>query len=117
MNSREKGKKAEREIAKLCREEGYPARRGQQFCGLEGSADVVGLPGMYAEVKRRALKTLESWLHKALCESLSAGKEELPVVFHRGDGEDWKVTMYAEHWFLLYKEYEAGRELKRKGVE
>ena len=29
----------------------------------------------------------------------------------------WKATMYMEHWFLLYKEYEAGRELKRKGVE
>ena len=117
MNSREKGKRGEREFAAFCREEGYEARRGQQYSGEKGNADVVGLPWLYVEVKRRALKTLENWLHKALCESLSAGREELPVVFHRGDAEDWKVTMYAEHFFRIYREWESGMELKRKGVD
>ena len=49
--SREKGKRGEREFASLCREYGYAARRGQQYCGVEGD-DVIGLPGIHAEVKR-----------------------------------------------------------------
>ena len=42
---REKGKRGERELAGILRDYGYDTRRGQQFCGSDGSADVVGLPG------------------------------------------------------------------------
>ena len=42
---REKGKRGERELAGVFREYGYDARRGQQYCGAAGNADVIGLPG------------------------------------------------------------------------
>ena len=106
MNSREKGKRGEREFVKLLKYEGYDVERGQQYCGLKGNADVVGLEGIYIEVKRRALKTLSGWLHKALCESLRRGEKELPIVAHRGDNEDWMVTMYFEHWIRLYQDWD-----------
>ena len=52
MNSREKGKRGERELAGELRRHGYDARRGQQYCGVNGDADVVGLPGLHIECKR-----------------------------------------------------------------
>ena len=108
-NPREKGKRGERQFSKFCREQGYETRRGQQYCGASGDADVIGLPFLYVEVKRREIKTIEDWLHKAQCEALQAGRKEMPIVAHRGDNEDWKITMYAEHWFKIYREWEAGQ--------
>lgn len=49
MNSRAKGAGGERELAKKLREYGYDCRRGQQFSGANGDADVVGLPGIHIE--------------------------------------------------------------------
>lgn len=50
MNSRDKGKRGERELAAILKEYGYnEARRGQQYCGADGSADVIGLPGIERE--------------------------------------------------------------------
>ena len=39
--SRDKGKRGEREVALILREHGFEARRGQQYCGANGDADVV----------------------------------------------------------------------------
>ena len=36
INSRAKGAKGERELAKILKEYGYNCRRGQQYSGLEG---------------------------------------------------------------------------------
>ena len=44
MNSRTKGAVGEREVASMLRGYGYKARRGQQYSGANGDADVVGLP-------------------------------------------------------------------------
>ena len=52
MNSRNKGETGERELAKVLRGYGYNCRRGQQYCGANGDADVVGLPGLHIECKR-----------------------------------------------------------------
>ena len=41
MNSREKGKRGERQWRDELRANGYGARRGQQFCGSAESPDVV----------------------------------------------------------------------------
>lgn len=44
---RERGKRGERELAKILREYGYDTKRGQQYCGAAGNADVIGLPGIH----------------------------------------------------------------------
>ena len=46
VNSREKGKRGELELARALRALGYDCRRGQQYSGKNGDADVVGLPGI-----------------------------------------------------------------------
>ena len=52
MNSRNKGKTGELELSKVLRSYGYDTRRGQQYCGANGDADVVGLPHIHIECKR-----------------------------------------------------------------
>lgn len=102
MNSREKGKHGERELAGKLREFGYDARRGQQFCGANGDADVVGLPGLHIECKR--VEHLN--LYNAVSQSKSDAKEgELPAVFHRKNHCQWLVTMELDTWMEIYQEY------------
>lgn len=101
INSREKGKKGEREFARLCREHGFAnARRSQQYSGINGDADVVGLEGIHIEVKRVEKLNIE----KALQQSIRDSKEgEIPIVAHRRNREEWKITMRADDFFKLYK--------------
>jgi Holliday junction resolvase len=106
MNSRAKGARGERELAKKLRELGYSARRGQQYSGISGDADVVGLPGIHIECKR-----VEAFqLYPALDQSRRDRREgELPVVMHRKNDHDWVVVMRLDDWIDVYKEWDAGK--------
>ena len=107
MNNRQKGARGERELAGIFRDYGYPARRGQQYCGANGDADVVGLPGIHVECKRVERLNLIDAIKQAVRD---AKKGDLPAVFHRRDRCEWLVTMRLEDWFSLYREWEAGQE-------
>lgn len=99
INSRSKGAKGERELAKILREYGYPCRRGQQYSGANGDADVVGLPNIHIEVKRR--ERLE--IYTAIAQAVRDAKnDEKPAVFHRKNECEWLVTMRLEDWMKLY---------------
>ena len=101
VNSRAKGQRGEREFAKVCRNEGYEVRRGQQFSGLEGE-DVVGLDKVHVEVKRVNKLNIE----KAMEQSIRDAKEsQIPIVAHRKDNCNWLITMKVEDWFKLYREF------------
>ena len=107
MNSRQKGARGERELARVFREYGYPARRGQQYCGANGDADVIGLPGIHVECKRVEKLNLIDAIRQAVRD---AKRGELPAVFHRRDRCEWLVTMRSEDWSSLYRQSEAGQE-------
>ena len=85
--SREKGKRGERELAaKLTEVFGVDCRRGQQFCGASGDADVVGIGGLHAECKRT--ETLRLW--PAIDQAVNdAAEGSVPVVFHRPSRRPW----------------------------
>ena len=105
VNSRNKGKTGELEIASRLREYGYDCRRGQQFSGINGDADVVGLPHVHLEIKRVERLNLED----AMSQSKRDAREgEKPVVMHRKNRCEWLVTMRLDDWMELYKEWEAG---------
>jgi Holliday junction resolvase len=103
MNSKQKGSRGEREFASFCREQGYEARRGQQYCGANGDADVVGLPGIHIEVKRTERLSLYDALAQAEHDKKTEG---LAIVVHRKNHCKWVVIMDAEDWFTLYREWE-----------
>ena len=111
MNSRQKGARGERELAKIFREHGYDARRGQQYCGASGDADVIGLPGIHVECKRVEKLNLLDAVGQSVRD---ARDDELPAVFHRRDRSEWLVTMRMEDWFTLFRDWEAGQDLKEK---
>ena len=105
MNSKLKGGRGEREFASLCRDEGYDAQRGQQFQGGIDSPDVKGLPGVHVEVKR----TERLNIHEAMAQSIrDSDGQAIPIVAHRRNRDKWLITMRAEDWFQLYREWEAG---------
>lgn len=100
MNSNRKGKEGERELANLLKAHGYDCRRGQQFCGSNGDADVVGLPGIHIECKR--VEKLN--IYEAVEQSINDAREgEMPTVMHRKNHKDWLVTMTMEDWMKLYE--------------
>lgn len=112
-NSKAKGKRGELEWARFCRNQGYQARRGQQYSGIEGE-DVIGLPGIHVEVKR--VEKLN--IYDAMSQAIGDAKEgQLPVVAHRRNRHPWLITMRAEDWFELYREWEAGRSEVMKDVQ
>lgn len=104
VNSRDKGKRGEREFASVCREQGYDCRRGQQFNGLEGE-DVVGLPGIHIEVKR----TEKISLYDALSQAKRDSQGNIPIVAHRRNNYPWVIVMGVNDFFTIYREWEAGR--------
>lgn len=101
MNSREKGKRGERELSKKLREYGYDCRRGQQYCGANGDADVVGLDGIHIECKRNERLNLYDAMAQAKADRKA---EEIPVVMHRKNNCPWLVTMDLEDWIIFYRE-------------
>lgn len=105
MNSRSKGKKGELEVARILRGYGYNCRRGQQYSGSNGDADVVGLPGIHIEVKRREKLNIYDAIDQAKRDSREG---EVPVVFHRKNNCEWLVTMTLDQWMKIYPEWEAG---------
>lgn len=103
MNSRNKGKRGELEIAHILQEYGYDARRGQQFSGLQGDADVVGVPHLHLEIKRVAKLNLD----KAMEQSIRDARDgETPVVMHRKDRQPWRVTLSLEDFMRFFQSWE-----------
>ena len=108
MNSKNKGTAGERELAAILREKGFDARRGQQFCGWNGDADVVGLPGIHIECKRVEKLNLYAAMRQSIRD---ARKGESPVVMHRRNREKWLVTQNFEDWIEMYRRaYDTDRE-------
>lgn len=103
MNSKRKGKRGELELAHELRGYGYDSRRGQQYCGANGDADVVGLPNIHIECKR--VESLN--LYDAMAQAKADKKDsDLPVVMHRKNNCKWLVTMELDDWIKLFREWE-----------
>ena len=115
MNSRNKGKKGELEIVHVLKDLGFAeVRRGQQFSGANGDADVVGIKGIHIEVKRRERTDIHNWL----CQAIQDAREgELPVVFHRRNHEEWKASCRLCDFTELIKAKEELEVLQRKFEE
>lgn len=98
-NSRDKGARGERELANKLKDYGYDCRRGQQFCGANGDADVVGLPGIHIECKR--VEKLN--LYDAMAQSKhDARSGEIPAVMHRKNNCEWLVSLSLDDFMTLY---------------
>lgn len=103
-NSRKKGKRFELLVAGLFRAIGYEARRGQQYCGANGDADVIGVPYIHIECKarERGQGEIYDWLSQAKADA----KGKVPVVIHKKNNHAVLVTMEFEDWGEMYRAWE-----------
>ncbi len=113
INSKQKGARGERELAKIFREYGFVnAKRSQQYCGANGDADIIdALPFIHIECKRVEKLNIDEAIGQAIRDS----KTRLPAVFHRKNNKKWLVTMQLDDFMKVYGEYYssmilAGRE-------
>ena len=100
MNSRNKGKRYELELAAKLRQYGFAARRGQQYSGANGDPDVTGLPRIHIEAKRRqSIGNIYDWMTQS---KHDAREGEIPVVMCRADHSETMVIMRFDDWMALY---------------
>ena len=100
INSRQKGARFERQLAHKLSEYGFDCRRGQQFSGANGDADVVGLPFIHIEAKN--VQRLN--LRDAMAQSERDAKEdEISVVMHKKDRLPILVTLNLDDFMRMYK--------------
>jgi Holliday junction resolvase len=116
INSREKGKRFERELAGKLRAAGYPdARRTAQYCGNSGKAyDIEGVPGIAIEAKHREKMALYDWIAQAVRDSEGSGL--LPVVMHRKNNAETLVTMRLTDWLEVFREWSQNVQVPGKGA-
>lgn len=104
MNSKDKGARFERQLANILKERGYDARRGQQYSGANGDADVVGLDGIHIEAKAVERTNVNEWYAQS-CRDAREG--EVPIVVHKKNYGPIMVTLALDD-FLDF--YERGRD-------
>lgn len=98
-NSREKGADYERHIANRLKEYGYDARRGQQYSGANGDADVVGVHGLHIECK--ADERLN--IFKAMEQSRKDARDwEIPIVAHKKNYKPDLITLDFDNFFEIW---------------
>ena len=109
INSRAKGAAGERELANFLTEQGWDARRGQQFSGSSESPDVVcpELNAMGPHIECKRVQQLN--LHKAMnkCEE-ECSKTQYPVVMHRKNGEQWIASLPLDTFLSIMSELATG---------
>ena len=107
MNSKQKGKRGELELAKVLKGYGYDSRRGQQYCGANGDADVIGLPGLHIECKRTERVNLYDFMAQAKADK-KPGK--IPVVMLRKNEAEWLVAIRLVDFIELYQAWELSKK-------
>lgn len=102
MNSKQKGKRGELEVARILKDNGFEdARRTAQFCGNTGdAADVVGLDGFHVEVKRCETIKMMDWIRQA---ERDCKGEKIPLVVFRKNNDDWYVTLRFQAFLDILK--------------
>lgn len=99
--SPKKGRAAERELAALLQQHGYDVRPGTAL-NYGQEPDLVGLPMIHCECKRRENVNLSAALEQAQ-QDAERFRDGLPAVFHRKNREKWRVTMALSDWLQLYE--------------
>ena len=101
INSREKGARFERTLAKMIREHGYEAERGCQHSGGKDSPDVKhNMHRLHIEAKD--VEKLNIW--QALEQSKrDSGEDEIPVVMFKRNRSKVYVAVPFDEFMELYQ--------------
>lgn len=100
--SRRKGKRGERELARLLTAEGFDATRGAQHRGGPDSPDVVvpSLPALHFEAKRCERLNL----YDSMAQARNDAGNKLPVVAHRRNDHPWVAILMLTDLLTILRE-------------
>lgn len=112
-SQRVKGATAEREVAKIFRENGFDSQRTAplQPNKAHQAADINGVPGYHLEIKRQETIKIGEWTAQAEDE---APKGITPIVIYRKSHQPWRVVIKLEDFITLLKK--AGIDNGRDGA-
>ena len=114
IDSRAKGARFERQLAKMIRERGYEAERGCQHSGGKDSPDVKhNMHRIHIEAKD--VEKLNIW-HALEQSKRDSGEGEIPVVMFKRNRTQVYVAMPFDEFMEMYKawEREQTNELRRE---
>lgn len=97
-HSRQKGREAEREVARIFTEAGFPCIRSEAN-GAGGEDIQHHIPGLWFEVKRQERLNLR----EAYKQARKASGKRHPVVVHRSNREEWLVSFSLSHFLTILK--------------
>ena len=103
MNSKQKGKRGELELASCLRDIGFhDIRRSVQYNGKaeDADADLIGVPGYHVEVKRVEKLNIYTAMDQAMRDHVEG---TVPAEIQRKNRSGWLVTIPLEEWADLYK--------------
>ena len=98
INANRKGKAFERKVAHILSDNGFPARRGQQFAGSPESPDVVSDDFPF-HVECKAVEKLN--LDNAMLQSIKDAGEKAPFVIHKKNHSDILFTCKLDDFLIL----------------
>jgi Holliday junction resolvase len=101
VNSREKGKRGERQWRDELRAHGYAARRGQQFAGSPESPDVVCDDLDWAHFEVKFVERLN--VYDAMAQAQRDCGACVPFLSHRRSNWPWLVTITGETLFKFLR--------------
>ncbi len=102
--SQRKGRAGELELCRILSGYGYDVQPGTAV-SFGATPDIVGLPGVHIEVKRREQTDISAALRQA-SEDAQRFSDGLPVVFTRGNRQHWRVVMALDDFISLYRRAE-----------
>jgi Holliday junction resolvase len=98
INSKQKGKRGELELAHYLTDKGYVSRRGQQFAGGTESPDIVSTFPYHIECKRTETFNLYKSLEQA---TNDANGKKIPIVVHRKSRKPWVVCLTLDDFLSI----------------
>lgn len=101
--SRARGKRGELSLVHVLRDAGLEARRTAQYCGKEGTSDVVGIKGLHVEVKNQERLNIWEALSQSKRDAEAEGNGDIPAVFFKRNRSGWYVVLPLEDFIRLYK--------------
>ena len=99
-SQQQKGRRAEIELSNVLNSYGFATRPGMPM-NFGSEPDVVGLPGVHCEIKRRENPDIPAAMRQAAADAEYFGG--LPAVFVRGNRQSWRVVMSLDAWMQIYK--------------
>lgn len=100
--SKAKGGAGEREVVKIFKDAGFEDAARTPFSGANKNfpGDVMGMPGLHLEVKRRESTRFYEWMKQAEADRKPG---RMPIVLHRRNNGEWMVFCRLDHFIQLYK--------------